>query len=160
MIVQLRIDERLIHGQIVTSWSKTLNVNMIVVANDSAADNELQKAMLKMAAPEGIKVNIRKVDDCIRLLKDEKADQFRILLIVDNPQDALRLVNELPISDVNVANFTKKKAESKHQITTFISASNEDLELFRQLVLTGKNVYSQMLPSTEAKSFKDLIERL
>ena len=56
MIVCLRVDERLIHGQVAMTWTKELKLNGLVVASDEAASNELQKMTLKMAVPEGIKM--------------------------------------------------------------------------------------------------------
>ena len=62
MIKLLRIDERLIHGQVANQWARQLAVDAIVVANDRAATNDLVKTSLKMAAPQGIKVVIKKVE--------------------------------------------------------------------------------------------------
>ena len=52
MIVCLRVDERLIHGQVAMTWTKELKLNGLVVASDEAASNEIQKMTLKMAVPE------------------------------------------------------------------------------------------------------------
>ena len=72
MIVQLRLDERLIHGQITTAWSKFFDVGGIVVANDKLAKNELATQTLLMAAPAGKKVAVRGIQDAIKLLKDPR----------------------------------------------------------------------------------------
>lgn len=66
MIIQIRVDDRLIHGQIAVVWSKQFNTTHMVVANDKAAANEVQQMALKMATPSGIKVLIRSVDDAIK----------------------------------------------------------------------------------------------
>ena len=63
MIVCLRVDERLIHGQVAMTWTKELKLNGLVVASDEAASNEIQKMTLKMAVPEGIKCIIKSVED-------------------------------------------------------------------------------------------------
>ena len=63
MIIQIRVDDRLIHGQIAVVWSKYFATNHLVVANDQAAKNEVQQMTLKMATPNGVKVLIRSVDD-------------------------------------------------------------------------------------------------
>ena len=56
MIIQIRVDDRLIHGQIAVVWSKYFATNHLVVANDQAAKNEVQQMTLKMATPNGVKV--------------------------------------------------------------------------------------------------------
>ena len=80
MITALRVDERLIHGQISMSWSKALKLQGIVVANDKAASDDMQKMMLKMAAPSDIKTIISSVDNAIKLLNDERSHNMRLLV--------------------------------------------------------------------------------
>ena len=70
MIIQIRVDDRLIHGQIAVVWSKQFNTTHMVVANDKAAANEVQQMALKMATPSGIKVLIRSVDDAIKIFNN------------------------------------------------------------------------------------------
>lgn len=53
MIVQLRVDDRLVHGQVTLMWGKELSTKGILVANDAAAQNETQSSTLKMACPSG-----------------------------------------------------------------------------------------------------------
>lgn len=89
MIVQLRLDERLIHGQVVTAWARALDINTILVANDEAANDPIKKSVLLMTVPTGKKVHVKGVEETIRLLSDPRADKMNILLIVDNPDDAL-----------------------------------------------------------------------
>ena len=72
MIALLRIDERLIHGQVATSWSKALDIDTIVCASDEAAQNPLKKKMLLIAAPPGKKTHVRSVDEVIGLLQDQR----------------------------------------------------------------------------------------
>ena len=68
MIKLLRVDDRLIHGQVATTWTKTLQADSIIVANDEVISNELQIIALKLAVPAGMKVAIRSVSEAIGLL--------------------------------------------------------------------------------------------
>jgi len=61
-IVHVRIDERLIHGQVVTQWVNALRVMRIMVINDEAANDELQKTSLKMATPAGIRLSVLTIE--------------------------------------------------------------------------------------------------
>lgn len=158
MILQIRIDERLIHGQITTSWSRQLNPDIIAVANDRMAADDLGKKVLLMACPAGIKANIRSVADTVRLLKDPRGRDKRIFVIVDCPKDALTLVRELGVKDVNVANFTKKKSPDKVQLTQFVRADKEDVEYFKQLAEETENLFSQMLPGMTPEDFKQILK--
>lgn len=157
MIAQLRIDERMIHGQITTAWSKALDVNGIVVADDEAAADELTRRALMMTAPAGRKVTVRSVSDSIKLLQDPRAKKMKILVIVRNPKNALTLETALKIQVVNVANFMKKKSPNKVQLTDHCRADAEDLEYFKQLVdatlACGGEIYTQMIPSMPREDF-------
>lgn len=127
MIVQLRIDERLIHGQITTAWSRFLDVSRIVVASDKLAKDELTTQTLLMSAPAGKKVAVRDIESTIKLLSDPRINTVRVLVIVDNPKDAVALVKALAIEEVNVANYVKKKSANKVKITTGVNSDAEDL---------------------------------
>lgn len=80
-ITALRVDDRLIHGQVAMTWTKQLAVQGIVVANDEAANDNTQKMALKMAVPGGIKSLIKPVDEAIRILNNPKASKMRILVL-------------------------------------------------------------------------------
>lgn len=159
MIIQLRLDERLIHGQVVTAWSRALDVDNLLVANDEIVNDELRVKMLLMTAPAGKRVHIKSVDETIRLLSDPRADKMRILLIVDNPKDAVRLVEALNIEHVNIANYRKKKAENKVVIHGYCSASPEDLEYFKRLAEISKDIFTQMLPAVPREDFRELLAK-
>lgn len=95
MIKLFRIDERLIHGQVAIKWSRHTDVDHIVVANDGAASSEIMKKTLLMAAPAGVKTAIRTVKDAVTLLNDSRCDKFKILVLVNSPEDALKLVESI-----------------------------------------------------------------
>ena len=88
MIKLLRVDDRLIHGQVATTWTKTLQADSIIVANDEVIHNELQIIALKLAVPAGMKVAIRSVEDAIGLLQNPKARSMKIFVVVNHPRDA------------------------------------------------------------------------
>ena len=91
MIVCLRVDERLIHGQVAMTWTKELKLNGLVVASDEAASNELQKMTLKMAVPEGIKCIIKSVEDVTTILDDPRSESMRLMVLVPMVKDAVTL---------------------------------------------------------------------
>ena len=75
MIKLLRVDDRLIHGQVATTWTKTLQADSIIVANDEVISNELQIIALKLAVPAGMKVAIRSVSEEIGCQPQGTADE-------------------------------------------------------------------------------------
>ena len=158
MIVQLRVDERLIHGQITTAWSRYLDVNAIVVASDKLAKDKLATQVLLMAAPAGKKVAVKPVEDVITLLSDPRSEKMRVLVIVDNPREALALAEALDIQEINVANYVKKKSPDKVSLTRGCSADAEDLKLFKKLIDLGGHVFAQLIPSQEQTDFAKIVK--
>ena len=94
MIVQLRIDDRLIHGQVAMVWSKELNTPRIIVANNEAAENEITQMTLKMATPSGIKTIVKDLDGAIALINNPKSKDMRIFGLTKTVKEALYLVME------------------------------------------------------------------
>mgnify|MGYP000054963261 CR=1 FL=1 len=109
MIVCLRVDERLIHGQVAMTWTKELKLNGLVVASDEAASNELQKMTLKMAVPEGIKCIIKSVEDVTTILDDPRSESMRLMVLVPMVKDAVTLCKTVTknIEMVNIGNAGK-----------------------------------------------------
>ncbi|HCN75187.1 PTS system sorbose subfamily IIB component [Lactococcus plantarum] len=144
----LRVDERLIHGQIAMVWSRALNLDGIVVANDEAAGNELQQKALKMAVPNGIKVIIKTMDGAIRLLKDKRAATMHLLVLVRTVGDALILSQQLDnIQYVNIGNVGKSVTGEKKTLTKFVMLTDEELNNLKALVDVYPETAFQNLPS-------------
>jgi PTS system mannose-specific IIB component len=137
VIKTLRVDERLIHGQVVVSWCAALNLTNIVVANDAVAKDTMTTQVLKMAVPNHVKLAIKTVEDAIKLLQDPRCDPLSILVIVKNPADAITLLNApIDIPYVNVGNFgsiaTSDSSERKPRFAKF-SATDGEMEQFKEI---------------------------
>ncbi len=114
MIKLVRLDERLIHGQIAIKWSRLTGVNRIVVANDDAAGSDIIQKSLMMAAPSDVKTLIKSVDDSIRILDNPKAADLKVLLLVKTPEDMLKVLDGVPgIEKANIGNYGR--VEAKHE---------------------------------------------
>ena len=117
-ITALRVDDRLIHGQVAMTWTKQLAVQGIVVANDEAANDNTQKMALKMAVPGGIKSLIKLVDEAIRILNNPKASKMRILVLTRTVKDALKVrqsVGEIGFLNVgNTGRFRETCPDTDH----------------------------------------------
>lgn len=151
MISLFRIHERLIHGQVAIKWSRHLDVTHIIVANDSASKNELIQKSLKMAAPSGVKVAIKSVADAIELIKDPRGEQSRILVLVNNPEDALAIVQgEVGITSINVGNYGRvapeKPGMKRKMYTQNVFCDDEEVLAFKALINTGADIYYQATP--------------
>lgn len=151
MIKMVRLDERLIHGQVATKWSRTLGVNRIVVADDSAAANEMMQKTLMMAAPSTCKVAIVGMDKALSFVDDPRAEKLSILVIVSTPENLLRMVREAHgIEQINVGNYgriaPKRNGEARVKYTKNLYAYSDEVELFHEVLETGVPCNVQTIP--------------
>ncbi|KRM78625.1 phosphotransferase enzyme IIB component [Lapidilactobacillus dextrinicus DSM 20335] len=155
MIKSLRIDERLIHGQVAMTWTKTLHLNGLVVADDAAASNEIQKMTLKMAAPSDIHTIIKTVDGAIKLLQNPKAANMNLMVITPTVKDAVKLAKAFPneFEMVNVGNAGKMSHtdEKKHLITKETLLTDEEIKYLHELVELYPDTFFQGTPVMEKK---------
>lgn len=154
MIVSLRIDDRLLHGQVALVWARAFNTSRIVVANDAAATNDVISMTNLMAAPPGVKVLIKTVEGAIGLFHNERALATPIFVVVGNVADALRIVSECPglVEEVNLANAGRFSTASQGtavpiQLTPYVRLSIVELECLRELIRHGPPVISQVMPA-------------
>ncbi len=168
MIVQIRIDDRLIHGQVALVWSKELNTPGILVANDQAATNETVKMTLKMACPPGIKLLVKTVDDAKKVANDPRGSEMRIFCLTRNVRDALELVKNCRenIQEVNLANAGKfdSKPDDGEKINFpggRVSLVKEELEAAKELVsLMGDSFVSQVVPTSSRSTVGKILSSL
>ncbi|MCH4171731.1 MAG: PTS sugar transporter subunit IIB [Lactobacillus sp.] len=161
MIKALRVDERLIHGQIAMVWSRELTLDGIVVANDATAQNETQQMALKMAVPSGIKVIIKSTDDAIKLLQDPRADKMKLFVLVRTIEDALKLAEALPNIDyVNIGNVGKAVEAKKTTLSQFVMLTDAEITALKALVKVYPETALQNLPSDKKELASDLIQKL
>ncbi|KGR73106.1 PTS sugar transporter subunit IIB [Streptococcus phocae subsp. salmonis] len=163
MITQIRVDDRLIHGQVAVVWTKELNAPLLVVANDEAANNEITQMTLKMAVPNGMKLLIRSVEDSIALFNDPRAVDKRIFVIVNSVTDAYKIAQEVKdLEAVNVANvgrFDKSDPASKVKLASSLLLNPTELEAAKALAaLPDLDVFNQVLPSNTKVSLSQLVK--
>ena len=131
MIYNLRVDERMIHGQILVSWLKFLGVSSIIVANDRAATDPIEKLALSTAVPANIKCLISTMADTLTILNDPRAKDKKIMVITENIFDANEIVKA--IEDVrevvigNYGNIYKSNILNKKVLSRFVRVDEEDI---------------------------------
>lgn len=163
-ITALRVDDRLIHGQVAMTWTKQLAVQGIVVANDEAANDNTQKMALKMAVPGGIKSLIKPVDEAIRILNNPKASRMRILVLTRTVKDALKIrqsVGEIGFLNVgNTGRFDGIDVSEKLVLTPTIMLTKAEQQALKELVALDPKACMQQVPNDEQKLVKDILDKL
>lgn len=144
-IIHIRIDDRLIHGQVATRWSTGLGVSRIMVANDDVAADEMQKGILRMVAPPGIATSIISKEKAATNILAGKYAAQKVLMVLKNPMDALDLMDKgLEIKEINVGNMAKR--DGAVQIKKSISVTKEEYNAFKELANRGVRLTARMVP--------------
>lgn len=135
-IVLARIDDRLIHGQVATIWTKVTNCERIIVCDDDVANDSIRATLLKQVAPPGIKASVVSVDKAIRAYNNPKYETTKCLLLFTNPSSVLKMVEAgVNITSVNIGGMSFK--EGKRQITNAVSVNDADVAAFKALADKG-----------------------
>lgn len=157
-IVHVRIDDRLIHGQVVAFWCNSLKINRIMIASDKIASDEIRKSMLRMAAPPGIRTSIISIEKAANNIKAGKYNDQRVLLILEGPQDALALIDQgVEIETINVGNLAHK--EGAIQIRSNIKVTQDEIESFKKLNEMGVKLITKMVPDDPDADFMDYLNK-
>lgn len=145
MVELLRVDHRLLHGQIVYSWVAHLEADCILIANDDVLNNEIRRSIIKLAKPQGIKLVIKGIDDSIQAINSGITDKYKLLIIVESTDDAIRLIESCKqIKKLNLGNI-KARENAKKIGLLFNVTYAEELKL-RELVEKGIEIGIQRVP--------------
>ena len=161
MIKMLRVDERLIHGEVGSTCQKVLKITHIVLINNEVVKNEIQKMTLKMAVPQGVKLAIKDVKGGIELLKDERTENMKILVVVNNPSDALTVAKEIKNIDLlNLGNFgllPSSDERPKKEIAKCIRVNEDELEVLKEIAKLDIPFEAQLTPDASVKDMKKVL---
>lgn len=143
----LRIDSRLIHGQVVTSWAKAVKCEAIFAVSDEVANDALRRDLLLQVAPENLKSYVIPVEKAIKVYHNPKYAGKNILWLVTNPADILRLIDGgVKVDKVNVGGMTYK--EGNQQLSQAVTVSQADVEAFNKLLDLGIDLTLQQVASS------------
>ena len=146
MIKLLRVDERLIHGQVAFAWTNSLKADCILIVNDAVAADKLRRNSLKMAAPAGVKFVVKTLKDAIPLLNGTKTDKYKLFLIVKNVKD---------VDHVNLGNM--KLTSERTMITPSLAVSEKEKEQIHEMVAAGAEVECRAVPTDKKVMAESLI---
>lgn len=141
----LRVDDRLVHGQVVAGWARPLSIEILILASDTIYQDEWACTAYHLAIPEGIAFNCVSIEGCIELV-DEHEKQ-RIMIIVETVHDAQRLIEKrLLVKEVNIGGIGYR--ENTREITPYIHLSPDEIESVVRLFQMGVKVIGKQLPNS------------
>ena len=154
MIKLLRVDHRLLHGQVAFSWTGYLGANCILIANDEAVVDDLKKTTLRLAKPTGCKLVIKSIEDSIKAINAGKTDKYNLFIVVDKVADAYRLAKAVDrIDTVNIGGLKATEKTHPHPANNNINFTDEDEQQLTELKNMGKSIELRMVPNDPVKNF-------
>ena len=155
-IVNFRLDERLIHGQVATYWTRSLQADRIIIADDDVLKDEIGMSALKAAVPAGVHLSVLTVDNAAKRLNEGRYSGQRVFLIVNKTKTICRLLdNGLKVKEVNIGNMGEK--EGRKQIKKSVYCTPEEIADIEAAEKKGVQVYAQMVPNDEKKTFRSYL---
>ena len=153
-IVLTRIDNRLVHGQVVTQWCGSIGANLMLVANDEVSTNTLRQGLMDMAAPSYATMRYWSIEKTINTIH-KASEKQKIFIICENPKDVLKLVEGgVPIKKVNIGNM--HMSEGKRQIVGSVAVDNDDVAAFAKLQELGVELEIRRVPTEAAENIEKL----
>lgn len=157
MLRMLRVDDRLIHGQVAFSWVSATSSTCIVVANDRYAADPMLKMTLQIGKPAGVKLEVLSLQDAIHYLQDEKHKTKKIMLVVETIQDAAVMVRELPeVTELCLGGI--REEGKRTYICTQIFLDQADVDCMEELKGSNIRVYAQPVPSNPQIEADDMLQ--
>lgn len=154
-----RIDDRLIHGQVATRWTKETNVSRIIVISDEVAADHVRKTLLTQVAPPGVTAHVVDVAKAIRVWNNPKYADDRVMLLFTNPIDVWRVVEAgVDIKSVNIGGMAFR--QGKTQVNNAVSVDEKDIDAFKKLNDRGIELEVRKVSSDSRLKMMDLINKL
>jgi mannose/fructose/sorbose-specific phosphotransferase system IIB component len=158
VVLLTRIDDRLIHGQVVEGWVNYLKATCLLVADNTVAANPVQRSIMEISAPEGLTVIIGSVEDICRKLSTAALMKERAILLFSNPRDVLvSLRAGLACTNVNLGGM--HYVPGKRKITDVLAVDDADVDAFREIMRRGVKVEVQTVPTEKPQPLEKVLER-
>ncbi|WP_257059686.1 mannose/fructose/sorbose PTS transporter subunit IIA [Corynebacterium kozikiae] len=147
-VVFLRIDSRLIHGQVAGSWVNHWGPQTLIAASDAAANDKLRKQLLLQVGPASARTNVLPVDKAIRVYFNPEYKGMKTMIVVESPMDALKLIEAgVKVNEVNVGGVTFKQGMTL--ITEAVSVDDEHVAAYKALDALGVKMTLQQVPNSQ-----------
>lgn len=154
----VRIDSRLLHGQVATAWTKAVQPTRIIVVSDAVSKDELRKKLIEQAAPPGVKANVVPIAKMIEVAKDPRFGNTKALLLFENPQDVVRAIEGgVDIKEVNVGSMAH--SVGKVLVNKVLSMDAKDVEAFETMKKAGVKFDVRKVPNDNKENMDALLQK-
>ena len=151
MIECVRVDYRLLHGQVAVSWCSALGINCILLVTDTLKDDPIRVTSVKLAKPESCKLVVKNVSESIEAVKSKVTDKYKLMVVCETVDEGVKFVKAQRIGSLNVGNTRPGKGKEKLDSVVFVTP--EEKAALSELKNSGVDVYMQMIPDSRRIKF-------
>lgn len=156
--VLARIDTRLLHGQVATSWTKSTSPNRIIVVSDNVSKDELRKSMIEQAAPPGVKANVIPLSKLVEVDKDTRFGSTKALILFETPMEALEVIEKgVDIKELNLGSIAH--SIGKVVVSTSVALGQEEIDAIEKLIKLGIKIDVRKVPSDSPEDIEQLLKK-
>lgn len=157
-IAAVRIDTRLLHGQVATAWTKQIAPNRIIVVSDGVAHDELRKTMIEQAVPPGVPANVVPISKMVEVAKDPRFGATKAFLLFETPQDLLRCIEGgVDIKKANIGSMAH--SVGKVVVTNAIAMGEDDVKTLEELRAKGVELEARKVPSDSSEDIDAMLRK-
>ena len=148
MVKLVRVDHRLLHGQVVFIWTASIGVDCNLNPNDDVANDPIQKGILKLSQPTGVKLIFKSVKDSIEALNSGITDKYNLMIVTSNVDDGYELASKVEqIRSLNLGNV--KLRENTHNLSKLVHVTDEEEKKLKALAAAGIEVEIRAVPNDD-----------
>lgn len=156
MIKLMRIDDRLVHGQVAFTWVSALGIDTLMVVNDKVAQDDFLKMTMGLAKPPSVKLLILSMSNAISWLNDTRSKNLKVLVLVNSVIDAFNL--SCGVTEIESINFGGiRTKEGAKLISKAIAVSEDDITIIRQMAEKGLELEIRQVPTDKKLIVQNLI---
>jgi PTS system mannose-specific IIB component len=155
-IIFARVDDRLIHGQVVTEIVPTHKINHIIIVDDITASDGMQRRILKALAPSGVQVSVHSIESATENLKRDFNSKERVLVLAKTPIAFKELhENGIPFKEINIGGMGTR--DDRSVLIKNVGANKEEREAIKKLLDSDIDVYYQLVPEQKKYELSAII---
>lgn len=149
----IRIDDRLLHGQVVVGWAHALALEHLILANDRVLADRGLTAALRAGVPDDIRVEIVALEDAVDILNSNKYAEQKSMLVLESPGDALKLMHQgVTFTHLHIGGLHFR--EGAEELLPYVYLSNWDRMALDELTRRGVRITCQDLPTSTAVVYR------
>jgi len=156
MIKQIRVDYRLLHGQVAVSWTSALGADCLLLVSNTVKNDPLRLETLKLAKPAGTKVVVKNEQEAVEALKSGVTDKYKLFIICEDVKIARTILEATQVKSLNVGNTPFREGTTQYGKSA--NLTKEEEQEIKEMLDEGIDVYIQMVPAEKSIKCKSLFK--